>query len=154
MLDLHRSHPTLRRFKMRGLFHGQLRLATLMLAMGMLAACGPSIVPLDTRPRDSSQAEDLAYSVASKAGCGDFESLDPQGTEGIWHFACRIGAYSYDIVVFGSDELRESGLKSLKDSGRPYVAKDYYAVTVAPSGPSKSEALAASEPPSALDPFK
>jgi hypothetical protein len=104
--------------------------------MCVLQACGPSIVPLDTLPRDGSQAESLAYSVASKAHCGDFETLSPAGTVGTWSYTCQIGAHSFDITVFGSDVARQSGLESVEESGRAYVAKDYYVVTVAPSGSS------------------
>ena len=124
------------------------------LLVGATQACGPSVVPLDTLPNNSSQAEDLAYSVATKASCGSLEGLDPAGTQGTWHFTCQRGAASYDIGVFGGDGSRQSGLKSLQDAGHPFVAKGYYAVTVVPSGSSKEEALGASPSPSLLDPFK
>jgi hypothetical protein len=125
-----------------------------VLLVGVTQACGPSVVPLDTLPNNSSKAENLAYSVAANAGCGSFEDLDPAGTQETWHFACQRSTTSYDIVVFGSDDSRRSGLKSLQDAGHPFVAKGYYAVTVAPSGSSKEEALGASPSPSLLDPFK
>jgi hypothetical protein len=125
-----------------------------VLLVGVTQACGPSVVPLDTVANISSQAENLAYSVASQAGCGSFEDLDPAGTQGTWHFTCQRGATSYDMVVFGGDDSRQSGLKSLQDAGHPFVAKGYYAVTILPSGSSKEEALGASLSPSLLDPFK
>lgn len=125
-----------------------------VLLIGVTQACGPSEVPLDTLANDSSQAENLAYSVAINAGCGSFEDLDPAGTQGTWHFTCQRGATSFDIGVFGGDDSRRSGLKSLQDAGHPFLAKGYYAVTVVPSGSSKEEALGASPSPSLLDPFK
>jgi hypothetical protein len=125
-----------------------------VLLVGATQACGPSVVALDTLANDSSQAEKLAYSVASQAGCASFEGLDPAGTQATWHFTCQRSPAAYDIVVFGSEDSRRSGLKSLQDAGNPYVAKGYYAVTVAPSGTSKAEALRASPSQTLLDPFK
>ena len=119
------------------------------------AACGgPSIVPLNTKPTDVTQAENLGYSVAIKAGCGNFESLDARGQQGEWHFTCQIADTSYDIVVFGSDEARDAGIAVLKNGNRPLVTAGYYAVAVCPSGPSKSAAMEASISPSLLIPFK
>ncbi len=125
-----------------------------VLLVGLIQACGPSIVALDTRPNNSSQAENLAYSVASKANCGSLEALDPVGTREKWGFACQTSTTSYTIEVFGSDESRRSGLQSLRDGGQPYVAKGYYAVSVAPNAATKEEALRASPPPSLLDLFR
>lgn len=134
---------------------GRLPVAIAMVAALAAASCaGPSIVPLDTKPTDSTQAENLGYSVASQAHCGNFESLDPAGTRGTWHYTCSIGDTSYDIVVFGSDPARQAGLVALGDIGAPFVAKDYYAVSVAPSGPSKSAAAASTADPSLLAPFE
>jgi hypothetical protein len=128
--------------------------AIAMVAAFAAASCaGPSIVPLDTRPTDSTQAENLGYSVASGAHCGNFESLDPAGTHGTWHYTCSIGDTSYDMVVFGSDPARQAGLAALGDTGAPFVAKNYYAVSVAPSGPTKA-ATAATAAPSLLAPFE
>lgn len=125
-----------------------------ILLVGVTQACGPSVVPLDTLAKDGSQAQNLAYSVASKAGCGSFEGLDAAGTQGTWHFTCQRSADVYDIEVFGSDDSRRSGVQSLQDAGEPFAAKGYYAVTVAPSGTSKDEALRASPSQTLLDPFK
>lgn len=125
-----------------------------VLLVGVTQACGASVVALDTLANDSSQAGNLAYYVATEAGCGSFEGLDPAGTQETWHFTCQRSTAAYDIVVFGSEDSRRSGLKSLQDAGHPYVAKGYYAVTVAPSGASKEEALRASPSQALLDPFK
>jgi hypothetical protein len=125
-----------------------------MLLVGVTQACGPSVMPLDTLANSRSQAENLAYSVATKAGCGSFEDLDPAATQETWHFACQRSTDAYDIAVFGSDDSRRSGLQSLQGAGRPYLAKGYYAVTVALSGISKEAALRASPSQSLLDPFK
>lgn len=126
-------------------------LASLIL-VGLTAGCGPSTVPLDARPNSSSEAEDLAYSVATKAGCGSLEALDPAGTQLAWHFTCQRSTSSYDIAVFGSNDSRTSGLKSLQDAGQAYVARSYYAVTFAPSFPAKGGAASPSQ--SVLDPFR
>jgi hypothetical protein len=123
-------------------------------AVAVASCAGPSIVSLDTKPADGTQAENLGYSIASGAHCGNFETLDPAGTQETWHYACSIGDTGYDIVVFGSDEAKQTGLASLGDAGKPFVAKNYYAVTVSPSGPSKSAAAVATPNPSLLAPFK
>jgi len=125
-----------------------------VLLVGLSQACGPSVVPLNTLPNTRSEAENLAYSVATNASCGSFEDLDPAGTRETWHFTCQRSTTVYDIVVFGSDNSRRSGLQSLQDAGRSYAAKGYYGVAVAPSGTSKEEALGASPSQSLLDPFK
>jgi hypothetical protein len=125
-----------------------------VILVGVTQACGPSVVALDTLAENPSQAENLAYSVATEAGCGSFEDLDPAGTQEMWHFSCQGSTAAYDIVVFGSDASRRSDLKALQDAGDPYVAKGYYAVTVAPSGTSKEEALRASPSQTSLEPFK
>jgi len=125
-----------------------------VLLVGVTQACGPSVVALDILANNGSQAENLAYSVATQAGCGSFEGLDLAGTRETWHFTCQRSTVSYDIVVFGSDDARRAGLKSLLDASKPYAAKGYYAVIVAPSGASKEEALRASPSQTLLDPFK
>jgi hypothetical protein len=123
-------------------------------ALAAASCARPSIVPLDIRPTDSTQAENLGYSVASEAHCGNFESLDLAGTQGTWRYTCSIGDTGYDIVVFGSDPARRAGLAALDETGAPFVARDYYAVSVAPSGPSKSAAAASTAGPSLLTPFE
>jgi len=125
-----------------------------LLFVGLTQACGPSVVPLDTLASNSSQADNLASSVAGSAGCGSFEALGPASTQASWGFTCQMADASYDIVVFGSDDARRSGLKAFQDAGRPYVGKGYYAVTVALTGATKSEALRASPPASLLDRFR
>lgn len=61
------------------------RLAVVVIAavlIGATQACGRAQVPLDTLANTSALASDLAYSVASSAGCGSIEQLDPAGTQG------------------------------------------------------------------------
>jgi hypothetical protein len=123
-------------------------------ALAVASCADPSIVSLDTKPADSTQAENLGYSVASGAHCGNFESLDPAGTQGTWHYTCNTGDTGYDIVVFDSDSARLTGLATLSDMGAPFVARSYYAVSVAPSGPSKSAAAGETAAPSLLAPFE
>ena len=125
-----------------------------LLGVGLIQACGPSAVPLDTLANNSSQAENLASSIAGSAGCGSFEALGSAPTQDSWGFTCQTADATYDIVVFGSDDARRSGLKAFQDAGRPYVGKGYYAVTVALTGATKSEALRASPPASLLDRFR
>jgi len=67
----------------RGMFHGRL--------------------PPDTLATTSAQAEDVAFSVASNTGCGDFDSeyafRDP------WMFECTIGDVPFQIFVYGSGQV-------------------------------------------------
>ena len=117
----------------RGMFHGRL--------------------PPDTLATTESQAEDVAFTVASNTGCGDFDSeyafRDP------WTFQCTIGDVWFQIFVYGSDQSRSADLARLQADGRPYVAKAYYAVTNVPYGPGKDVVLNATPPPaSIMDPFR
>jgi hypothetical protein len=117
----------------RGMFHGRL--------------------PTDTLATNEAQAEDVAFSVASNAHCGDFDSeyafRDP------WMFECTIGDVWFQIFVYGSDQSRSADLARLQADGRPYVAKAYYAVTAIPTSASKDEVLHATPPPaSIMDPFR
>jgi hypothetical protein len=117
----------------RGMFHGRL--------------------PPDTLATTEAQAEDVAFSVASNAGCGNFDSeyafRDP------WQFDCTMGDVWYSIYVYGGDQSRSQGLAQLQADGRPYVAEAHYAVTWVPYGPSKDEVLNATPPPaSIMDPFR
>jgi len=111
-------------------------------------------LPPDTLPTTASQAEDVAFTVASDAGCGEFDSDLPQGSDA-WQFDCTIGDVLYRIDVYGGDQARSQGRAQLQADGRPYVAKAYYAVTSVAHGPSKDEVLNATPPPaSVVDPFR
>ena len=117
----------------RGMFHGRL--------------------PPDTLATTSAQAEDVAFSVASNTGCGDFDSeyafRDP------WMFECTIGDVSFQIFVYGSDQSRSADLARLQADGRPYVTKAYYAITAPQGGVDKFAAMSATPPPaSVMDPFR
>jgi hypothetical protein len=121
----------------RGMFHGRL--------------------PPDTLAKTESQAEDVAFSVASNAGCQsqDFDSEQTYAFDGAWQFDCTIGGVYYRIFVYSSDQARSQGLAQLQADGRPYVAKAYYAVTAIRTGAGKDEALNATPPPpSIMDPFR
>jgi hypothetical protein len=108
----------------------------------------------NTLAKTESQAEDVAFSVASNGGCGKFDSDLPQGSDA-WQFDCTIGDVWYRIDVYGGDQARSQGLAQLQADGRPYVTKAYYAVTSVPVGPSKDEVLNATPPPaSVMDPFR
>lgn len=117
----------------RGMFHGRL--------------------PPDTLATTESQAEDVAFTVASNTGCGDFDSeyafRDP------WTFQCTIGDVNFHIFVYGSDQSRSADLARLQADGRPYVTKAYYAVTADRQGVDKFAAMSATPPPqSIVDPFR
>jgi hypothetical protein len=117
----------------RGMFHGRL--------------------PPDTLPKNEAQAEDVAFSVASNAGCGDFNSEYASGDN--WQFECWTGGVAYTVYVYGGDEARSQGLAQLQADGRPYVATAYYAVTVPLQGVDKFAAMSATPPPaSIMDPFR
>ena len=119
----------------RGMFHGRL--------------------PPDTLATNEAQAEDVAFSVASNAGCGDFDTEQTYAFDGAWQFGCTIGDSWYRIYVYGGDPTRSQGLAQLKADGRPYVAKAYYAVATVPYGATKIEVLEATPPPaSIMDPFR
>jgi hypothetical protein len=121
----------------RGMFHGRL--------------------PPDTLAKNEAQAEDVAFSVASNAGCKspDFDSEQTYAFDGAWQFDCLIGGVYYRIFVYGSDQARSQGLAQLKADGRPYVARAYYAVTTVPYGATQAEVLDATPPPaSVMDPFR
>ena len=112
-------------------------------------------LPPDTLAQTESQAEDVAFSVASNAGCGDFDSEESYAFDDAWQFDCTIGGVSYRVYVYGGDQARSQGLAQLQAGGRPYVARAYYAVTAIPSGASKDEVLNATPPPeSIVDPFR
>jgi hypothetical protein len=112
-------------------------------------------LPPDTLPTTASQAEDVAFSVASNAGCGNFDNELPPLSPAAWQFQCKIGDVLYRIYVYGGDQPRSQGLAQLQADGRPYAANAYYAVTAVPYGPSKDEVLNATPPPtSIMDPFR
>ena len=112
-------------------------------------------LPPDTLPTTASQAEDVAFSVASNAGCGNFDNELPPLSPAAWQFQCTIGDVLYRIYVYGGDQARSQGLAQLQADGRPYVAKAYCAVTYVTYGQSKDEVLNATPPPaSIMDPFR
>jgi hypothetical protein len=110
-------------------------------------------LPADTLATTESQAEDVAFTVASNAGCGAFDSEYAFGDP--WMFECTIGDVWYNIYVYGGDQSRSADLTRLQADGRPYVTKAYYAVTAAPVSSSKDAVLSATPPPqSIMDPFR
>ena len=128
-----------------------------IVVVGLVASAGwfHGRLPPDTLPANASQAEDVAFSVASNAGCGEFEGGPPSSAAATWTFSCSIGDVPYDITVFGGNDARTAGLAELRADGRPFVAKAYYAVTALRTGASKEAALTATPPPDAvMDPFR
>jgi hypothetical protein len=119
-----------------------------------VAACSPAIVPLDTKPVSGDQSRELAYSVASKASCGAFEDYSARPDRPEWTFTCQRDAVAYDILVFGSQAAVATGIAQFQADGSVYLARDFYAVVVVPSGPSKSAALEVTPSASLLDPFR
>lgn len=112
-------------------------------------------LPPDTLPTTASQAEDVAFSVASNAGCGHFDNELPPVSPVSWRFGCSIGDVPYAIYVYGGDEPRSAGLAELRADGRPFVAKAYYAVTALRTETTKHDAFTATPPPdSIMDPFR
>jgi len=121
----------------RGMFHGRL--------------------PPDTLATTSAQAEDVAFSIASNAGCGEFDGDEAPHdvSANTWQFDCRIGDVSFQIFVYGSDQSRSADLARLQADGRPCVTKAYYAVTADRQGVDKFAAMSATPPPqSIVDPFR
>jgi hypothetical protein len=114
-----------------------------------------SKLPPDTLPTTAPQAEDVAFSVASNAGCGNFDNELPPVSQVSWRFGCDIGNVPYAIYVYGGDEPRSEGLAELRADGRPFVAKAYYAVTALRTETTKQDAFTATPPPdSIMDPFR
>ena len=112
-------------------------------------------LPPDTLSTNASQAEDVEFSVASNAGCGNFDGEFPPVAPAVWVFDCSIGDVPYGIYVYGGDEARSADLAELRADGRPFVAKAYYAVTVLRSETTKHDAFTATPPPdSIMDPFR
>ena len=104
--------------------------------------------PLTPCPTTGGKAGDLANAIASNASCENLEELDPAGTQGSWDFTCQRGDVTYDISIFGGDDARQAEVRQLAASGGLYVAKSYYAVTVAFPG------AAGKTTPTLLDPFR
>jgi len=112
-------------------------------------------LPADTLATTESQTEDVAFTVASNAGCGKFDNDLPEVSVNSWQFECTIGDVLYRIYAYGDDQTRSQGLSQLQSDGRPFVAKAYYAVTAVPYGPTKDVVLNATPPPtSIMDPFR
>lgn len=112
-------------------------------------------LPPDTLATNEAQAEDVAFSMASNAGCGSFNSEQTYAFDDAWQFECTIGDVFYRIYLYGGDQARSHGLAQLQADGRPYVAKAYYAVTAVPVSASKDAVLNATPPPaSIMDPFR
>jgi hypothetical protein len=111
-------------------------------------------LPPDTLPRTAAQAEDVAYSIASNAGCGNFDNELPPVSPTSWRFGCDIGNTSYAIYVYGGDQERATGLSELRADGRPFVAKAYYAVTAIPTATNNDPLPSAPPPDSIMDPFR
>jgi hypothetical protein len=133
----------------------RLRTIAAALVVGLfVAACSPSIVALDTKPIDEGSARNLAFSVAEKANCGSFESLASHSDKSYWTFSCERDAVAYDIWTFGSDNAKQTGTAELQVRNAVFLVRNYFAVEVVPTGPSKSEASQAQPSASLLDPFK
>jgi hypothetical protein len=123
----------------------------------MVAACGffHGRLPSDTLAKNPTQAEDVAYSIASNAGCGSFDNDLPEESADSWQYGCTIGNVLIVIHVYGSDQARSQGLSELQKEDRPYVAKAYYAVTTLVTEAAGQNLTPATPPPaSVLDPFR
>ena len=111
-------------------------------------------LPPDTVATNASQAEDVAFSIAANAGCGNFDNELPPVSSMSWRFGCDIGNTSYAIYVYGGDQERATGLGALRADGRPFVAKAYYAVTAIPTAKNNDPFPSGSPPDSVMDPFR
>ncbi len=113
-------------------------------------------LPSTTLASDETQAEDVAFSIASNASCGEFDGDEAPNdvSANTWQFDCRIGDVPYRIFVYGSDQARSVGLAALQADGRQYVAKAYYAVTTVATEGAGQTTLASPPPTSVLDPFR
>ncbi len=80
-------------------------------------------LPADTLAVTESQAEDVAFAVASNASCGAFDSEN--AVRDPWMFECTIDNVYFQIFVYESDQSRSAELTRLQADGRPYVTKAY-----------------------------
>ena len=111
-------------------------------------------LPPDTLATNASQAEDVAFSIASNAGCGNFDSELPAVSPTSWRFGCDIGNNTYAIYVYGGDRERAAGLAQLRAEGWPFIAKAYYAVVVIPTARNNEPFSSGPPPDSVMDPFR
>ena len=111
-------------------------------------------LPPDTVATNASQAEDVAFAIATNAGCGNFDNELPPVSPTSWRFGCDIGNTSYAIYVYGGDQERAIGLAALRAYGRPCVAKAYYAVTAIPTARNNDPFPSGPPPDSVMDPFR
>src|ERR1035437_5873147 len=111
-------------------------------------------LPPDTLPSNASQAEDVAFSVASNSGCGNFDNELPPVSSTSWRFGCDIGNTSYAIYVYGGDPERAPGPSQLRADGRPFVARAYYAVTALLTARNNDPFPSGPPPDSIMDPFR
>ena len=111
-------------------------------------------LPPDTLPATAAQAEDVAFSVASNAGCGNFDNDFPPVSSMSWQFGCEIGNVPYAVFVYGGDDARSQGLAQLRADFRPFVAKAYYAVTAIPAATNNDPFPSGPPPDSIMDPFR
>jgi hypothetical protein len=111
-------------------------------------------LPPDTLPTNASQAEDVAFSIATNAGCGNFDNELAPVSPTSWRFGCDIGNNTYVIYVYGGDRERATGLAALRADGRPFVAKAYYAVTAIPTARNNDPFPSGPPPDSVMDPFR
>jgi len=84
-------------------------------------------VSLDTRPSDSSMAQQLASTVAARAQCSSFESLDPPSGE--WIFGCAIDEHPFTIYTVPNAEKKKAAVDALKPNA--VVTGPYYIVVEA-----------------------
>jgi hypothetical protein len=113
-------------------------------------------LPSTTLASSETQAEDVAFSIASNVGCGEFDGDEAPNdvSASTWQFDCEMGDVSYRIFVYCSDQARSAGLAGLQADGRPFVAKAYYAVTTLVTEAAGQTTPATPPPASVLDPFR
>ncbi|MQA94194.1 MAG: hypothetical protein GEV11_05905 [Streptosporangiales bacterium] len=103
--------------------------AVSLVAIAMLTiACGPTQVPLDSRPSDQGSGRDLAFSIAEQAKCERLEDLEVNSTNR-WTFTCSASGHTFAIEVFSDTTGRDAATRRLRDRRAPFRAGPYYVVS-------------------------
>ena len=86
-------------------------------------------------------ARQLARTVASNGGCdrSSFEDFNFNRARDTWVFTCQKPEGSFEIVAYGSQEVRSTGIKALDDRNATYFTKNFYSVVVVGPYPYKVE---------------
>ena len=98
--------------------------------VGLSSACSNSSVAMDALPTNTESARHLAETVASSGGCGGFEDYTFNRARDTWVFTCQKPGVSFEVVIYGSEDARTVGLRTLDNNKTTYFSENFYAVAV------------------------